>query len=56
MTEKFKEAIRQIIYFWSVATGSDGEFYAESGSWKYKFFMWLYGDAEEYHDGWIYPE
>lgn len=53
-----KEAIRWLI--WPIAVLMGGEFYAEAGTLKCRFFNWLYGDDEDavipVSDGWVYPD
>lgn len=54
MSEFIKESIRLFLYPFFLMSG--GSVTADVGSLKFYLLCWLYGEYEEQHDGWIYPE
>lgn len=54
MDEFFKQCWQIFLFPFMVVTGGDIE--AKEGTLKYYLLMWLYGNPEPQHSGWIYPE
>lgn len=54
MDEFFKQCIQCFLFPFMVLTG--GEVQAEEGTLKFCLLLWLYGEPEMQHSGWIHPE